>query len=987
MANINFVSAGSFNDVGPNGFNNFKPTSLQFGPDGRLYVAELNGQVTAFTVTVQNGEYIVVDQEELTLSGGGGVVRSIQNHTDRGEAINVGDPGAPNVIGDRQVTGMYVTGTAENPVIYISSSDPRQGLSKQDLNLDTNSGVLTRVTLNENGEWEAVDLIRGLPRSEENHSVNGITLSEDETKLYLAVGSNTNNGGLSTDFAYTAEYALSSTVLEIDLVDLNSRTPQLDPVGGQNGTPRLFVYDLPTLDDPTVENVTDGVGEDEFGLDEGGPWGGNDGFNQAILPADAPLRIYADGFRNNVDLIFTEDGRLYTIDNGSNGGAGGNPNYLNGEAINAIDDNGMGDDEPLLLIEEGGYYGHPVPVRSNQNLAWTVYNDAGDPDPSLPINTVPDISALVPDSVNIPDGFVIDPSKFTGDPARLTETGIRIQRRSNPEIAVFNYTGGSSNGLIEYTNNTAFEGLLEGALIFADFNGSIQAVNLNAEGTALEPLIDPDNGQEIGSGGLLQLVPAPTGEPIGKPLDVNVGPDGTIWIADFTQKEISVYAPSDTPPPPDFDADDDGILNVDDPFIRDVSNGGEAVLTPGQTLTWTFSANQTDLPGRGGYGGGLTGVMLDGSTDFEAFLASPSTFPNQSRKIDNVKTLTASGGGTTVIEFVSNGDPLGTSNSGEYLFHTGVTIDAMVDTFTVSWNIDNPTSAFTGPSQQIGGYIGTGDQSNYLKLVATQDPGGEIQILLEDEDVVVDSAFIQADDLFSVPNNQNILFELEINPTAGTATPTVTYGIGSGQTSTVSGTVISLAGTNVLDAIQGNYSVKDENNQDVTTGLALGLFSSNVGQPPESLQGITFKDIAIQAADPALSLTIAPATISENGGVATATVTRNTDNSTELIVNIISSDTTEATVPTTVTIPAGQDSVTFDVTAVDDAIVDETQTPTITVSATGFIDGTATVDVFNDDEPPALSLVISPSTLSEKAGVAAATITRTGDIGAAVTVS
>ena len=42
-------------------------------------------------------------------------------------------------------------------------------------------------------KWEAVDIVRVLPRSEENHSVNGMELSEDGTTLYLAVGGNTNN--------------------------------------------------------------------------------------------------------------------------------------------------------------------------------------------------------------------------------------------------------------------------------------------------------------------------------------------------------------------------------------------------------------------------------------------------------------------------------------------------------------------------------------------------------------------------------------------------------------------------------------------------------------------------------------------------------------------------------------------------------------------------------------------------------------------------
>ena len=139
--------------------------------------------------------------------------------------------------------------------------------------------------------------------------------------LYVAVGGNTNNGAPSQFFPYTTEYALSGTVLEIDLQDINSRQILTDNGPGQNG--RQYIYDLPTLDDPNIPNVTDGVGEDANGNDESGPFGGNDGLNQAILPADAPLRIFADGFRNHYDLVITQNGLLYTVDNGSNSNLGG----------------------------------------------------------------------------------------------------------------------------------------------------------------------------------------------------------------------------------------------------------------------------------------------------------------------------------------------------------------------------------------------------------------------------------------------------------------------------------------------------------------------------------------------------------------------------------------------------------------------------------------------------------------------------------------
>jgi hypothetical protein len=66
---------------------------------------------------------------------------------------------------------------------------------------------------------------------------------------------------------------------------------------------------------------------------------------------------------------------------------------------------------------------------------------------------------------------------------------------------------------------------------------------------------------------------------------------------------------------------------------------------------------------------------------------------------------------------------------------------------------------------------------------------------------------------------------------------------------------------------------------------------------------------------------------------------------TDLLIDLESSDTTELTVPATVTIPQGQTSATFDLTIVDDGVHDGTQTVTLTASAAGWISGSAEMDV------------------------------------------
>jgi uncharacterized delta-60 repeat protein len=88
-----------------------------------------------------------------------------------------------------------------------------------------------------------------------------------------------------------------------------------------------------------------------------------------------------------------------------------------------------------------------------------------------------------------------------------------------------------------------------------------------------------------------------------------------------------------------------------------------------------------------------------------------------------------------------------------------------------------------------------------------------------------------------------------------------------------------------------------------------------------------------------LSVVINPAALAETTGLVNdaGTVTREGfDLGTALTVNLSSSDTTELSLPwASVVIPAGATSATFPVRAVDDSLVDGTQTAVVTASAVG----------------------------------------------------
>src|SRR5262249_43387242 len=102
-----------------------------------------------------------------------------------------------------------------------------------------------------------------------------------------------------------------------------------------------------------------------------------------------------------------------------------------------------------------------------------------------------------------------------------------------------------------------------------------------------------------------------------------------------------------------------------------------------------------------------------------------------------------------------------------------------------------------------------------------------------------------------------------------------------------------------------------------------------------------------------LTLSIVPSGFSEAAGAqaAQATVTRNSDTSQPLVVTLANSNTADMSAPATVTIPAGQSSISFAIGAIDNAMVDGTRTATLTASAAGMTSGTAAVTVTDDDVP------------------------------------
>lgn len=115
-----------------------------------------------------------------------------------------------------------------------------------------------------------------------------------------------------------------------------------------------------------------------------------------------------------------------------------------------------------------------------------------------------------------------------------------------------------------------------------------------------------------------------------------------------------------------------------------------------------------------------------------------------------------------------------------------------------------------------------------------------------------------------------------------------------------------------------------------------------------------------------MTLSVDPSTIAETDGenASVGTITLSEPLSVNLTLGISSSDTGEATVPASVVIPAGNTTVTFPISAFDDIFADGTQSPTITVSAPGFLNVSQVISV-TDNEPAQIGVTPAlPNNLS-----------------------
>ena len=189
---------------------------------------------------------------------------------------------------------------------------------------------------------------------------------------------------------------------------------------------------------------------------------------EASVVSGVDVSVYASGLRNPYDVVWTTQGLLYATDNGPNEGFG--------DVSTGPDTQAPATHSPdeLNLLTEGAYYGHPNRNRGATDARQNVYHGADEPDV---------------------------PGVYTAPLATADS---------------------STNGVVEYRAET-FGGQLRGALLAQEWNGSLFAFDLAADG---QSVVNTVSYEGVASG-----------------LDVVTGPGGAILGIDYSGNQITVATP------------------------------------------------------------------------------------------------------------------------------------------------------------------------------------------------------------------------------------------------------------------------------------------------------------------------------------------------------------------------------------------------------------------------------------------------------------
>jgi hypothetical protein len=316
---------------------------------------------------------------------------------------------APSQLAGRAIIGLTFNSDKPNE-LWISHNGPLYPQPAADF-----TGKISKLKLDPlTTAFDAAvqDYVVGLPRSAKDHLSNSLAFGPDG-KLYMTQGSNSAMGAPDNAWANRPERLLSAAVLQID-------TRQTAPSGGFN-----------------VQT---------------GNYGNTTG-NYNPYAANAPVKIFATGTRNAYDLVWHSNGSLYVPTNGS--AAGGNtpddPATTVNEGLTSV---GTQNDY-LFKVIEGGYYGHPNPLR--QEYIMNGGNPTNGVDPAEVVKQVTSTGRVY--------------------------AGYAAGTQPDSNYRGFAYDFGrnrSPNGIIEYKSGT-FGGALKNKMLVVEYSGGNDILALETD--------------------------------------------------------------------------------------------------------------------------------------------------------------------------------------------------------------------------------------------------------------------------------------------------------------------------------------------------------------------------------------------------------------------------------------------------------------------------------------------------------------------------